>query len=231
MGYTPRQIAVRAQETASRMLSTLDRERIVVNFVEAYVREHNRFGIRAQAEYSREFMETIRRECLLEMVTHLDSELPRRLGFLARHPAKPAARGSKKAGKNTGKVAAARKAVAAQAAAKLARQQVAERQILELFRQEFYVALGTALRWEQEDLDAFWRDRELYESLKPVEQKKTGRGKFAAPPSGPFADRCGFLLDPSLLEFARRAAAKFRTELHTVASAVLAAAFVRRRDN
>ncbi len=105
MGYTPRQIAVRAQETAWRMLSTLDRERIVVNFVEAYVREHCRFGIRAQAEYSREFMETIRRECLLEMVTHLDSELPRRLGFLAHRPAKPAARGDKKGGKNKGKAA------------------------------------------------------------------------------------------------------------------------------
>jgi hypothetical protein len=231
MGYTPRQIAVRAQETAWRMLSALDRERIVVNFVEAYVREHNRFGIRAQAEYSREFMETIRRECLLEMVTHLDSELPRRLGFLSRRPAKPGPSGVNKAGRTKGKAAAARKAAAAQAAAKMARQQVAERQVLELFRQEFYVALGTALHWEQEDLDAFWRDRELYESLKPVEQKKPGRGKFAAPPSGPFADRCGFLLDPSLLEFARRAAAKFRTELHTVASAVLAAAFVRRRDN
>ena len=93
------------------------------------------------------------------------------------------------------------------------------------------MALGMALHWGREDLDAFWRDRELYQSLKPVEQKKRGRGKFAAPPSGPFADRCGFLLDPSLLEFARRAAAKFRTELHTVASAVLASAFVRRRDN
>lgn len=227
MGYTPRQIAVRAQETASRMLSTLDRERIVVNFVESYVRENNRFGIRAQAEFSREFMETIRRECLLEMVTHLDSELPRRLGFLSRRPKK--AMRSKRAGKR--KAVAARRVAAAQAAAKTARQQVAERQILELFRQEFYVALGTALHWEQEDLDAFWRDRELYESLKPAEQKKPGRRKFAAPPSGPFADRCGFLLDPSLLEFARRAAAKFRTELHTVASAVLAAAFVRQRDN
>jgi hypothetical protein len=230
MGYTPRQIAVRAQETAWRMLSTLDRERIVLNFVEAYVRDNNRFGIRAQAEYSREFMETIRRECLLEMITHLDSELPRRLGFLARRPAKVAHAG-KKTGKKKGQAAAARKASVAQAAAKAARQQVAERQILELFREEFYVALGTALHWEQEDLDAFWRDRELYESLKPVERKKPGRGKFAAPPSGPFADRCGFLLDPSLLEFARRAAAKFRTELHTVASAVLAAAFVRQRDN
>src|ERR1700691_767512 len=118
MGYTPRQIAVRAQETAWRMLSTLDRERIVVNFVESYVRENNRFGIRAQAEFSREFMETIRRECLLEMVTHLDSELPRRLGFLSRRPKK--AMRSKKAGKR--KAVAARRVAAAQAAAKTARQ-------------------------------------------------------------------------------------------------------------
>jgi hypothetical protein len=227
MGYTPRQIAVRAQETAWRMLSTLDRERVVVNFVESYVRENNRFGIRAQAEYSQEFMETIRRECLLEMVTHLDSELPRRLGFLSRRP--KTAVGGKKASKKKRNAAAPKGA--ATAAAKTARQLVAERQILELFRQEFYVALGTALHWEQEDLDAFWRDRELYENLKPLEQKRPGRGRFAAPPSGPFADRCGFLLDPSLLEFARRAAAKFRTELHAVASTVLAAAFVRQRDN
>jgi hypothetical protein len=34
-----------------------------------------------------------------------------------------------------------------------------------------------------------------------------------------------------LLEFARRAAARFRIELHTLASAILAASFVRRRDN
>ena len=162
------------------------------------------------------------------------TSIPNFLGvsvFLARRPKKPSARRGKKAGKNKGNAAAAQRAAAAQAAAKTARQQVAERQILELFRQEFYVALGTALHWDQEDLDSFRHDRELYESLKPVERKKPGRGRFAAPPSGPFADRCGFLLDPSLLEFARRAAAKFRTELHAVANAVLAAAFVRRRDN
>jgi hypothetical protein len=227
MGYTPRQIAVRAQETAWRMLSTLDREHVVLRFVESYVRENNRLGIRAQAENHREFLETIRRECLLEMVTHLDSELPKRLGFLSRSPAR-AARG-KKTGKKDGKAPA--RGSAAKAKSKTARQLIAERQILELFREEFYVALGKALHWDQEDLDAFWRDREVYERLKPPEKRKLGRGKFAALPSGPFADRCGFLLDPSLLEFARRAAARFRIELHTLASAILAASFVRRRDN
>ena len=49
--------------------------------------------------------------------------------------------------------------------------------------------------------------------------------------SGPFVDRVGLLLDPSLMEQSRRAAAKFEAELNTAADQVLRKVFARRREN
>ena len=40
--------------------------------------------------------------------------------------------------------------------------------LLDLFREEFFVALGQALRWTDEDAQEFWHDLELYESLRRV---------------------------------------------------------------
>jgi hypothetical protein len=49
--------------------------------------------------------------------------------------------------------------------------------------------------------------------------------------SGPFVDRVALLLDPSLMEQARRAAGKFQLELNAAADRVLRKVFSRRRSN
>ena len=36
---------------------------------------------------------------------------------------------------------------------------------LDLFREEFFVALGRSLDWTDRDAEEFWRDLELYEQL------------------------------------------------------------------
>jgi hypothetical protein len=102
--------------------------------------------------------------------------------------------------------------------------------LLDLFREEFFVALGQALGWSEEDAQAFWRDLDLYESLTAAEPKRQAGQTTRAVASGPFVDRTAFLLDPSMIEQARRAAAKFQLELDSLADKVLRGVFSRRRS-
>jgi hypothetical protein len=215
MGLTPRQIAVRAQETAWQVLSALERGGLVANFLDSYAREFNRPTGNVHPGQYGEMLQTIRRESLLEMVMYVEAEFPRWLGILTRQRQK-----------SRPKKGRARKKARVE---KSARRLVAERQMVELFRQEFYVALGKALGWRKEEFDEFWRDHEIYQQLGASEPRERKRRTTAI--EGPFVDRCAFLLDPSLLETARRVAGKFRAQLHDAAASVLRKAFVRRREN
>jgi len=109
-----------------------------------------------------------------------------------------------------------------------------------IFRVEFFEQLARRLEWEQEDLDAFWRDLDLYARVaaRPRFALQAGsrRGKIrqlrhrpsarmAANGFGPFADRCAFLLDSPLLEKARRAAARFHGQVEAAARKSLRAGF------
>ena len=80
MRFTPRQIVVRAQETAYLLLATLDREALVSRFLQSYAKDQNRAGVITQPELYGDLMASVRREALLAMVTHVDEALPRRLG-------------------------------------------------------------------------------------------------------------------------------------------------------
>jgi len=99
--------------------------------------------------------------------------------------------------------------------------------LLDLFREEFFVALGEALDWSDQDAEAFWGDLELYGKLTGREPRRRER----APTSGPFVDRVGLLLDPSLMEQARRSAGRLQLELNSAADRVLRKVFSRRRTN
>lgn len=225
MGYTPRQISVRAQETAWALVSALDRDAIVADFLDAYCREFDRPGEQEQPAHYREMLGTIKRESLLEMVTFLEAELPRRLGILTRTKAAAAVRKKKKfTGKNK----------LQQMARKPPRLLAAERQKIDLFRQEFFSSLGRVLEWRKEEFGEFWRDHLIYKKLNDLEfsgaPAPTPR-KLAASVAGPFVDRCALLLDPSLMEIARRAAARFRSQLHGKTALILKDVFTRRREN
>ena len=94
--------------------------------------------------------------------------------------------------------------------------------LLRRFRVEFYEHLAELLGWRREHLERFWSDLDLYAQCLRARQVRRGNKNQDL---GPFADRCAFMLDPSMLERARRAAARFHEGLERTARKILAAAF------
>ncbi len=100
--------------------------------------------------------------------------------------------------------------------------------LLVLFWKEFFVALGEGLEWEQEEFQEFCRDLDLYRRVVP---RAPASKKLAAAVGGPFVDRVGLLLDPSMFEKARRAASKFHLQLEAASDQLLRNVFSSRRKN
>jgi len=214
MPYRPRELVVRAREAASLLLATLRREEMVARFLDVYAAEYRRPGRADQPGLYREQMETIRREAILAMVLRIEAALPARLKISvsvrgAKRPQK------KKKGKKSARARPAKRKASLDLVIPF----------LDLFREEFFVALGQALDWTDSDAEEFWHDLELYEQLTGRELRRPA-GRAA---SGPFVDRVALLLDPSLMEQARRAAGQFQTELNGAADRVLRKVFTRRR--
>jgi hypothetical protein len=221
MPYRPRELVVRAREAAALLLATLDHNQMVERFLDIYAAENRRPGRADQPSHYREQLETIRREAILAMVLRIQSALPTRMkiSVTVRDTSRRASRKWRK-GRKTAKAKKPRKAGLELAIP-----------LLDLFREEFFVALGQALEWTDADAQEFWRDLELYENLASPEPRRGTSGTGGAFVSGPFVDRTGLLLDPSLMEQARRAAGKFQYELHAAADRVLQRVFSRRRAN
>ena len=190
---TPRQVAVRAQETAAVLLSLLDREGAVARFLKSYAKEAKRPGRTANPERFRELVEAIRRESLLVLVLDVEHEIPVRIGVRTGGRATPA-----------------------------------QASLIKLFHDEFYVALRRALGWGDEEFAAFSADLELYRRLYGTFPAVVSSRTTSAAPKGPFVDRCGILLDPSMLDLARRSAAKFEAELIAATTARMKRVFARR---
>ena len=101
----------------------------------------------------------------------------------------------------------------------------------EIFRQEFFSALPQALDWDTEEWRDFLHDLELYRLLSAGEPHRARGTKLAATVEGPFVDRVALLLDPAMLEKARRAAAKFQAQIEAGSDTILKRVFSRRRRN
>ena len=221
MPYRPRELVVRAREAAALVLTTLDHDEMVQRFLDIYAAENRRPGRADQPAHYREQLETIRREAILAMVLRVQSALPARLKVrvtmrdTARRPVKKLKKGKK--GKKTKKAKRATLELAIP--------------LLDLFREEFFVALGQAMQWTESDTREFWRDLELYETLTCREPRRQAGQTTRAVASGPFVDRTALLLDPSLMEQARRAAGRFQADLNAAADRVLRKVFSRRRTN
>ncbi|HEY2108764.1 MAG TPA: hypothetical protein VGH17_02620 [Candidatus Acidoferrales bacterium] len=219
MPYRPRELVIRAREAAFFLLATLDHDEMVQRFLDMYAAEFRRPGRADQPVHYREQLQTIRREAILAMTLRVEAALPTRLKVQVsvknarRIPAK-----KKKKGK---KAARQKRSAGLEIAIPL----------LDLFREEFFVALGQSLDWSQEDAQQFWRDYSLYEKLSAKDSRTNSRQPARSNASGPFVDRTAMLLDPSLMDQARRAAGKFQLELNTAADRVLRKVFSRRRTN
>ena len=220
MPYRPRELVIRAREAAFFLLATLDRDEMVQRFLDMYAAEFRRPGRADQPVHYREQLQTIRRESILAMTLRVEAALPTRLKVQVsvknarRSPAK------KKKGKKT-----ARQKKPRSAGLEIAIP------LLDLFREEFFVALGQSLDWSHDDAQQFWRDYSLYEKLSAKDSRANSRQPARGTASGPFVDRTAMLLDPSLMDQARRAAGKFQLELNTAADRVLRKVFSRRRAN
>jgi len=218
MPYRPRELVVRAREAAAVLLATLDRNEMVARFLDMYAAENRRPGRADQPSFYREQLQMIRRESILAAVLRIEAALPARLKVSvtvrgAKRPARKKKKGRKAArSKPTQRTAGMDMAIP----------------FLDLFREEFFVALGQSLSWSDQDAQEFWHDLELYEMLAAREPSRHA-GRASA--SGPFVDRVALLLDPSLMEQARRAAGKFQLEINAAADRVLRKVFSRRRVN
>ena len=218
MPYRPRELVVRAREAAAMLLAALEREEMVARFLDMYAAEHRRPGRADQPAHYREQLERIRRESILAGVLRIEAALPARLKVSV------TVRGTKNPRRKKKGRKVARTRPKARPAMELAIP------FLDLFREEFFVALGQALSWSDEDAREFWRDLDVYRMLSNRRSQRNAR-RMASAASGPFVDRVALLLDPSLMEQARRAAGKFELKINGAADRVLRKVFSRHREN
>ena len=170
---------------------------MAASFVGDYARKYRRQALLAHPARHRELIERINRESLLAMVARLERDLPRRF---------------------------------TQSSASSARRKNAVDTVLvNLFRVNFYARLAELADWGREELASFWRDVDLYAGAARAPRSPTSRrGRRSRKINrhlGAFADRCAFLLDSSLLEKARRAAAILHRGLERKAMIAAGAAF------
>jgi len=98
-----------------------------------------------------------------------------------------------------------------------------EREAIDAFSRELLAALARAQNWNGEDRRQFRRDLTLYSEflVRPeVAAKLRKRGKIPEE-EAPFVARVALLLDPSMLEEARRAARKFYGNVGQIARKLL----------
>ncbi len=215
MPYRPRELVVRAREAATLLLAALDRDEMVARFLDVYAAQNRRPGRADHPVFYRDQLATIRRESILAMVQRIEAALPARLKVSVTVRGANRPRKTKKGKK--------------QKRTKPARNRTMELAIpfLDLFREEFFFALGRALDWTDRDAEEFWRDLELYEQLAAREPRRPTQRASRTAASGPFVDRVAMLLDPSLMEQARRAAGAFQFELNAAADRILRKTFAR----
>jgi hypothetical protein len=220
MPYRPRELVVRAREAATLLLATLDRNEMVARFLDMYAAQHRRPGRADHPYLYREQLARIRREAILTMVLRIEAALPARLKVsVAVRGAKQ--RNSPQKGKKGARGIRRKKQPDLELAIPF----------LDLFREEFFVALGQALEWSDDEAEEFWRDLGFYEQLTPRDPRRNSVAARRLSISGPFVDRVALLLDPSIMDQARREAGKFEVELEAAADKVLRVVFSRSRAN
>ena len=110
-----------------------------------------------------------------------------------------------------------------------------EKETIEVFLREWNAALGRAWNWQAEDRDRFARDLALYtdfgsRDIAPKNSRTRGKARLKAKQKvqrskrqdePPFVGRVALLLDPSMIDQARRAARNFHGEAAVLAQKLL----------
>ena len=97
-----------------------------------------------------------------------------------------------------------------------------EKALSQVFWEEFVASLGRTQETAPQEILAerenFQKDLARYDRWTVRRSPNTPRGKSSTAVESPFADRCALLLDPSMMEEARHAAAEFGIELVRIAA-------------
>jgi len=98
-----------------------------------------------------------------------------------------------------------------------------EKEAIDAFLREFLAALARAQNWNGEDRKQFRRDLALYSDFNTRRERVSRIRKKGKPPEEepPFLARVALLLDPSMLEQARRASRKFHGGVGLLARKIL----------
>jgi hypothetical protein len=100
---------------------------------------------------------------------------------------------------------------------------VEENQAVELFLEELRAALERAQRWNEDDRKQFQRDLGMYKDFNSRKElaPTTGKKRKTQEDEPPFVARVAILLDPSMLEQARRATRRFHGSMGVLARKLL----------
>jgi hypothetical protein len=98
-----------------------------------------------------------------------------------------------------------------------------EKEAIDAFSKELLAALERAQNWKAEERTQFRRDLEFYSefSARKEMKSKTLKGKKPSEDEPPFIARVALLLDPSMLEQARRSVRKFHGDMELLARKLL----------
>jgi hypothetical protein len=98
-----------------------------------------------------------------------------------------------------------------------------EKEATDAFFRELLAALGRVWSWNAEDRRQFRRDLDLYAevAVRPARLANTRKRESEQEEEPPFVGRVALLLDPSMLDQARRAARKFNGDIRRVAQKLL----------
>ena len=98
-----------------------------------------------------------------------------------------------------------------------------EKKAMDAFFFELMAALGRLWSWSREDRRQFGRDLDLYSesAVQPGKLANTRKHGKVREEDSPFVGRVALLLDPSMLDQARRAAREFHDEIRRLARKVL----------
>jgi hypothetical protein len=175
------------REVAQRLVDFVWGRQLASEFLQNYSREFQREDVIAHADRTREILSILEREILLAMCAHVSVLLAERLRLMPRRRFAPRSAADDS----------------------------------EKYLRDLVAAVGRARHWTAGDVVEFRGELNLYREIIHAEAKKRVRTLGAARASaitgsGPFVDRCAFLLDPSMMENARRAFGQFLPALEAL---------------
>lgn len=195
---TPKQRRAVAQDLAARILTALDGEKLAARFIEGYSKQFQRKEFIVHAERNRELQAIFNREILLAMLTRIGTSL------------------------------------AEQADSRPRSKNAASAPNPDAFLSDVLDTIGRERRWTAGDAFEMRGELNLYRDIVARSAGAASRQASAASAgpqfrrssgSGPFVDRCAFVLDPSMMENARVASAKFLREIDALADRALEESF------